>query len=329
MKDFKPENVWIEFLSSRLIMASPAKRLKCEEGPLPITIFVAEDVLERKYSNGGVYGTSFVASSVSEFSSIIPVIIHEKHMRVLQKEKSYIVMKFVTLQDGTLKIGVQSVLMHTRRPEMLKEEVIRAFQCPTIIAELGRINSLNLRERVSVKGEVTKVSDVIQSNSTKRRIVSLTDGNAAIDVKLWGELVDSIVAVGSTVLVTCVHVDIYQEKRSLNSSGSTEVKIVDTEEDFSGTVNGVSFDESNLSILVDEDFMSCSSEQLRELFPESTFVENVKVRGRRRRSIIMSIEKECEESIGNDGENKSEDGDDKLLEDVDVLILKDDSSVDS
>lgn len=48
--------------------------------------------------------------------------------------------------------------MHTRRPEMLKEEVIRAFQCPTIIAELGRINSLNLRERVSVKGEVTKVS---------------------------------------------------------------------------------------------------------------------------------------------------------------------------
>lgn len=80
------------------------------QGPLPITIFVAEDVLERKYSNGGVYGTSFVASAVSEFSSIITVIIHEKHMKVLQKEKSFIVMKFVTLQDGTLKIGVQSVV---------------------------------------------------------------------------------------------------------------------------------------------------------------------------------------------------------------------------
>ncbi|XP_065921058.1 uncharacterized protein [Magallana gigas] len=101
----------------------------------------------------------------------------------------------------------------------------------------------------------------MHSNSTKRRTVTLSDGNAAIEVKLWGELVDSIAAVGSTVVVTCVHVDIYQEKRSLNSSGSTEVKIVDTEEDFSGTVNGVSFDESNLSIPVDEDFMSCSSEQ--------------------------------------------------------------------
>lgn len=66
----------------------------------------------------------------------------------------------------------------------------------------------------------------MHSNSTKRRIVTLSDGNAAIEVKLWGELVDSIVGVGSTVVVTCVHVDIYQEKRSLNSSGSTEVKVL-------------------------------------------------------------------------------------------------------
>lgn len=35
--------------------------------------------------------------------------------------------------------------------------------------------------------------------------------------------------------------------------------------------------------------MSCSSGQLKELFPESTFVENVKVRGTIRRSIIMSM----------------------------------------
>lgn len=66
----------------------------------------------------------------------------------------------------------------------------------------------------------------MHSNSTKRRIVTLSDGNAAIEVKLWGELVDSIVAVGSTVVVTCVHVDIYQEKHSLNSSVSTEVKVL-------------------------------------------------------------------------------------------------------
>lgn len=56
--------------------------------------------------------------------------------------------------------------MHTKKPETLKEEVVRPFQCPMTISELGRINSLNVRERVSVKGEVTKVSytsDVIDS----------------------------------------------------------------------------------------------------------------------------------------------------------------------
>lgn len=52
------------------------------------------------------------------------------------------------------------------------------------IAKLGRIYSMNLRERVLVKGEVTKVSYI-------------------------SDVIDSIV---STVLVTCVHVDIYQEK---------------------------------------------------------------------------------------------------------------------
>lgn len=42
------------------------------QGPLPITIFVVEDVLERKYSNGGVYGTSYAASSVNQYSNISP-----------------------------------------------------------------------------------------------------------------------------------------------------------------------------------------------------------------------------------------------------------------
>lgn len=68
------------------------------------------DVLERKYSNGGVYGTFYVASFVNQFSNIIPIIIQEKHMRVLLNEKTFILMKYMTLQDGTLRIGVQPVV---------------------------------------------------------------------------------------------------------------------------------------------------------------------------------------------------------------------------
>lgn len=51
--------------------------------------------------------------------------------------------------------------MHTKKPETLKEEVIRSFQCLVTIAELGRSNSLNVKERVLVKGEVTKVSYIL------------------------------------------------------------------------------------------------------------------------------------------------------------------------
>lgn len=77
------------------------------QGQLPITVFVVEDVLERKYGNGGVYETSYAASSVNQYSNISPIIIHEKHMGVLKNYKSFILMKYVTLQDGTLKIGIQ------------------------------------------------------------------------------------------------------------------------------------------------------------------------------------------------------------------------------
>ncbi|XP_061190016.1 uncharacterized protein LOC133197843 [Saccostrea echinata] len=275
-------------------MASPAKKFKSDTGPLPITIYVVEDVLQRKYSNGGVYGTTYATTSANDFRSITALISHEKHLPLLQCGKTYIALKYMSLQDGSIKLGQQTVLMHTKRPAELKEDVVKEFCEPPVIEELGRISSFNIKLRVSVKGEVTKVTDTIHTNGTKRKIMTLSDGNATIEVKLWGDLVDTQVFEGSTVVVTCVHVDVYQEKRSLNSSGSTTVKIADSEEEFSGTVNGVSFEESNSSILLDDEFLACSSEQLREIFPGGNFVENLKVKGRKRRSVIMSIEMEAE-----------------------------------
>lgn len=35
---------------------------------------------------------------------------------------------------------------------------------------------------------VFKVSGIIETNETKRKIVTLSDGNATVEVKLWGEL---------------------------------------------------------------------------------------------------------------------------------------------
>lgn len=72
---------------------------------------------------------------------------------------------------------------------------------------------------------VFKVSGIIETNETKRKIVTLSDGNATVDVKLWGELASLRIFSGSVVEISCVHVDLYQGRRSLNSSASTKVKV--------------------------------------------------------------------------------------------------------
>lgn len=73
---------------------------------------------------------------------------------------------------------------------------------------------------------VFKVSGIIETNETKRKIVTLSDGNATVDVKLWGELASLRIFSGSVVEISCVHVDLYQGRRLLNSSASTKVKVI-------------------------------------------------------------------------------------------------------
>lgn len=70
-----------------------------------------------------------------------------------------------------------------------------------------------------------KVSSVIEGIKSKRKVVTLTDGQASIDVKLWGELAETGIHEGTTIVVTCVHVDLYQSKRSLNSTGGTVIQV--------------------------------------------------------------------------------------------------------
>lgn len=45
-----------------------------------------------------------------------------------------------------------------QRPDALTEEMIVAFVKPDVVEELGRIGSFENKKRISVKGEVTKVS---------------------------------------------------------------------------------------------------------------------------------------------------------------------------
>lgn len=48
--------------------------------------------------------------------------------------------------------------MQTKKPDALQEEMIVSFVKPDVVEELGRIGSFENKKRISVKGEVTKVS---------------------------------------------------------------------------------------------------------------------------------------------------------------------------
>lgn len=57
---------------------------------------------------------------------------------------------------------------------------------------------------------------VIEGTKSKRKVVTLSDGQATIDIKLWGGLAKTVIHEGTSIEVSCAHVDLYQNKRSLN-----------------------------------------------------------------------------------------------------------------
>ena len=60
-----------------------------------------------------------------------------------------------------MKCCISLQVMQTKTPENLSREIIQAFTNPPVIEELGRIASMNNKERISVKGEATRVSEDI------------------------------------------------------------------------------------------------------------------------------------------------------------------------
>ena len=77
-------------------------------GPLPITVYVLEDMSKRSYSTGGQFGTTHVVSSNTQYQTISEMIIHEKQMGATNK--AYILMKFLLLQDGTIKVSQNTII---------------------------------------------------------------------------------------------------------------------------------------------------------------------------------------------------------------------------
>lgn len=50
-------------------------------------------------------GSDFALTSDSSFKTIMSLVVNEKHLQMITQESSFILLKFATLRDGTVKIG--------------------------------------------------------------------------------------------------------------------------------------------------------------------------------------------------------------------------------
>ena len=84
-------------------------------------MYVLEDMSKRTYSTGGQFGTTHVVSSNKQYQTISGMIMHEKQMGAMKTNKAYILMTFVLLQDGTIKVWQNTIVSGIFFSKQLKE----------------------------------------------------------------------------------------------------------------------------------------------------------------------------------------------------------------
>ena len=75
-----------------------------------MTVYVLEDVMLRQYASGGQYGTAFCTTSPQDYKKNTPLIVNKKNLLTVKEDKSFVLLKYIVLQDGTVKIGQQTVV---------------------------------------------------------------------------------------------------------------------------------------------------------------------------------------------------------------------------
>ena len=71
--------------------------------------------------------------------------------------------------------------------------------------------------------------NVLETATSRRKIVTIGDSSATIEIELWGQQIDVLnFQVDQTVLFTCLTVDVYCTKTSLNTNMSTTLEIQQT-----------------------------------------------------------------------------------------------------
>ncbi|XP_062573623.1 uncharacterized protein LOC134235506 [Saccostrea cucullata] len=163
-----------------MITMDPPKKTKFQDQIQSATaqkIYILEDIEIRKYKDGGIYGKASILCAKTYFGCVHDLIVtNEAIFPKIRADSCYLVVDYLLLQNGLLKMTEATKLMDTARPT-INQSVVTQWKNPQLV-KVAELTALKKGDRVSIKGTVTKVSSLLETEVSKRKIISIEeDGN--------------------------------------------------------------------------------------------------------------------------------------------------------
>eukprot|EP00105_Crassostrea_gigas_P035829 XP_019919977.1 PREDICTED: uncharacterized protein LOC105321081 [Crassostrea gigas] len=135
------------------------------------------------------------------------------------------------------------------------------------------------------------MSSVLETGTSKRKIITIKDQSGSIEIKLWGNMVNLAMdcELDQTVLLSCLTLDLYLNRASLNSNPSTTLEVLKEEEHVNGIIEAACFDEDELSILVKDHLWKMEGHLMQTIFPLGEFSPNMMLKAITRGRNIVEI----------------------------------------
>nr|XP_022312554.1 uncharacterized protein LOC111117680 [Crassostrea virginica] len=232
-----------------------------------------------------------VLSSTTQFQKRHEMYLTEKHLKTLKQniQKTLLIKGFSLREDGSIRIMDSTIVMNTAMEITVTPDMIQSHIAPPM-KDIATIKTKSKGERVSLRGTVIKVTNVLETPSSRRRIVNIRDATGSIELKLWSQKVNLLSVANVEIEVTCVCVDQYLSRISLNSTVSTTVKILDNEEvAIEGIIEAACFEEDSMSVLIEDRLFYLDTEKILQIFRDLCFIEGTTIKARISGQEIVSI----------------------------------------
>nr|XP_022304788.1 uncharacterized protein LOC111111887 [Crassostrea virginica] len=233
----------------------------------------------RQTGDGNTYGVTHVLAKTTNYMKL-----HEVHLpgkftgKFSSSERKFLFIKgYSQKEEGLIRIIDKSLVLDTQ-DNPIDSVVIKRFTNPPN-QDIAVIKTKEKGERVSVKACVEKVSNILETPSSKRRIIKLRDSSGTIDLKVWGEMIHRLqFEEDQMVRIGCVTIDVFNNRASLNSNPSTTLEILNEEEEVEGLVDAACFDQDEMSILIRDTLFGINTDQMEQIFPTMDFIQGLKVK---------------------------------------------------